>query len=334
MPFVEVTTREELSDAVRAKLAEVTKNLRDAMGAEDDDDNGGVFAIYEEVPAGHWANGGKILPLSELLKEMGGDVPEERKREMKARFDGGAALKEHSGIPAATAKRDRNKEILMIKSALYAAIGFAAISSIALAGDDREDISSATARLPSGTFTTSAHSDEWKIANALSAGPASITEHATVIDWPANPKHGMSHGRVLREGTNGWTCMPDVPGRPQHDPMCVDETMMKWLDATLAGKKPDIDRVGLSYMLMGEARQGQGATPAKDPSQVKEWFTVGPHVMMVLPDSAKDALRGINQDLSNNQPYTSLLSSADVATPIWVIPVAKGGDRIKEEPAK
>jgi len=62
--------------------------------------------------------------------------------------------------------------------------------------------------------------------------------------------------------------------------------------------------------------------------------SVGPHVMVVLPDSAKDALRGINQDLSNNQPYTSLLSSADIATPIWVIPVAKGGDRIKEEPAK
>jgi hypothetical protein len=64
----------------------------------------------------------------------------------------------------------------MIKSALYAAIGFAAISSIALAqsagsSDDREDLASATALLPSGTFTTSAHSDQWKIANALSAGP-------------------------------------------------------------------------------------------------------------------------------------------------------------------
>ena len=110
--------------------------------------------------------------------------------------------------------------------------------------------------------------------------------------------------------------------------------MMKWLMATLAGKKPDIDRVGLSYMLMGEARQGQAATPAKDPSEVKKWFYVGPRVMVVLPDSAKDALRGINQDLSNNLPYTSLLSSADVATPLWVIPVAKGGDRIKEHPAK
>jgi hypothetical protein len=31
---------------------------------------------------------------------MGGDVSEERKREMKALFDGQAALKEHFSIPA------------------------------------------------------------------------------------------------------------------------------------------------------------------------------------------------------------------------------------------
>src|SRR5260370_36256323 len=130
-----------------------------------------------------------------------------------------------------------------------------------------EDLSSATARLPPGTCKTSAHSDEWKIANALSAGPASITEDAAVIDWPANPRDGMSHGRVLRHGTNGWTCMPDGPGKPQHDPMCVDDTMMKGLLATLARKQPDIDRVGLSYMLMCEAKQGPGASPAKDPRQ-------------------------------------------------------------------
>src|SRR6201998_3812682 len=129
----------------------------------------------------------------------------------------------------------------MIKSVLLGVIGLAAISSTALA----EDLSSATAPLPPGTFTTSAHSDDWKIANALSAGPAAITEHATVIDWPANPNDEMSHGRVLRRGSNGWICMPDVPGRPQHDPMCVDETMMKWFMATRAGKKRAINRVGL-----------------------------------------------------------------------------------------
>ena len=90
---------------------------------------------------------------------------------------------------------------------LYTAIGLVAISLAARA----EDLSTATAPLPPGTFTTPAHSDEWKIANALSAAPATITEHASVVDWPANPRDGMSHGRVLRKGNNGWTCMPDCP---------------------------------------------------------------------------------------------------------------------------
>jgi hypothetical protein len=50
---------------------------------------------------------------------------------------------------------------------LYTAIDLVAISLAARA----EDLSTATAPLPPGTFTTSAHSDEWKIANALSAAP-------------------------------------------------------------------------------------------------------------------------------------------------------------------
>jgi hypothetical protein len=221
----------------------------------------------------------------------------------------------------------RMTEGVMTKAALCLATCFVAISSVAGA----EDMSTGTAPLPPGTFTTSAHSDEWKIANALSAGPASITNHAAVVDWPSNPKDGQAHGRVLRQGTNGWTCMPDVPGRPQHNPMCVDETMMKWLLRTLAGEQPNIDRVGLSYMLMGEARQGQNAVAAEDPTQVKEWFYIGPHVMVVLPDSAHEALRDINRDLSNDLPYVTLLNSAAGSTPLWVIPVARSGTRVKEE---
>ena len=107
--------------------------------------------------------------------------------------------------------------------------------------------------------------------------------------------------------------------------------MMKWMAATLAGEKPNIDRVGLAYMLMGEARQGQNAASAKDPTQIKEWFYIGPHVMVVLPDSAKEALRGINQDLSNNEPYVTLINSAAGSTPLWVIPVAKSAETIKGE---
>jgi len=56
--------------------------------------------------------------------------------------------------------------------------------------------------------------------------------------------------------------------------------------------------------------------------------------MMVLPDSAQEALRGSNQDLSNNLPYITRLNSSVDATSVWVVPVAKGGDRISEEPRK
>jgi hypothetical protein len=84
---------------------------------------------------------------------------------------------------------------------LYTAIGLVAISLGARAAR-AEDLSTATTPLPPGTFTTSAHSDEWKIANALSAAPAAIAEHATVVDRPANPKDDMSHGRVLRQGNS------------------------------------------------------------------------------------------------------------------------------------
>ena len=71
-----------------------------------------------------------------------------------------------------------------------------------------------------------------------------------------------------------------------------------------------------------------------NPAQVKEWFYIGPHVMMVFPHTAQDALRGINQDLSNHLPYITRLSSSADATSILVVPIANGGDRIKEEPLK
>ncbi len=180
--------------------------------------------------------------------------------------------------------------------------------------------------LPPGVLTSSQHSEEWKIRNALSAAPDAIAEKATVQDWP--PDFTVDHpmGRVLRQGTNGWTCLPDTPGKPQHDPMCADETMMKWMMATLAGRKPNIDRVGLSYMLLGEAGANQNDISAKKPPPGKDWYYVGPHVMIVLPDADKDALRDVDQDISNNTAYVTALKSS---SPLWVIPVAKAHERVK-----
>src|ERR1700733_13976004 len=115
-----------------------------------------------------------------------------------------------------------------------------------------------------GAEPAAAPTDAAKIENALSAAPGFIADHATVVDWPSGEgaRHEM---RTLRKGTNGWTCMPDRPGRPRHDPMCADETMMKWMMATLEGRPPNIDKVGIAYMLQGEAGADQDDVSARTP---------------------------------------------------------------------
>ena len=47
------------------------------------------------------------------------------------------------------------------------------------------------------------------IQNAMSAGPSSISSDAAILDWDLN---------VIREGANGWTCLPDRPDTPGNDP--------------------------------------------------------------------------------------------------------------------
>ena len=84
----------------------------------------------------------------------------------------------------------------------------------------------------------------------------------------------------------GRVCRTSL-GDLKHDPRCAHESMMRFLMSVIAGKQPKIDKVGLSYMLLGEARQGQNIPTTKDPSKVKQWFYTGPHIMVVLPDDAE-----------------------------------------------
>jgi hypothetical protein len=165
-------------------------------------------------------------------------------------------------------------------------------------------------------LTSSDRSDAWKIENALSTGPKFITDHATVMDWPSAPGKEM---RVLRQGANGWTCMPGPPGTPRYSPMCNDQTMMTWMMEVMSGKTPDIDRVGISYMLQGEAGSDVQDIRAKMPPPGKDWYYAGPHVMLALPLGDKDALRGVGQDTSSGLPYIS---------PLLIIPVAKSDETI------
>ena len=137
--------------------------------------------------------------------------------------------------------------------------------------------------------------DAEKIADALRAGPAFITKDATLLDWPAT--RGGEY-RVLRKGSNEWTCLPAIPGYPHDEPGCFDPIFLQWIQDSLAGRTPHIERIGISYMYLGAWKS------AKDGSSGHE-FHVGPHLMVVGPH--QDDFQGFNRDPSNGMPYVAHL---------------------------
>src|SRR3954462_13551594 len=81
-----------------------------------------------------------------------------------------------------------------------------------------------------------------KIANAMSAAPASLAEKATILD---NALDADGKFFVLREGSNGWYCLPDALGTPGHDPWCFDKTWLEWAHPFVAKKEPNTTVPGL-----------------------------------------------------------------------------------------
>jgi hypothetical protein len=139
--------------------------------------------------------------------------------------------------------------------------------------------------------------DAEKIADALRAGPDFITKNATLLDWPSS-KGGTY--RVLRSGTNEWSCLPAVPGYPHDEPMCLDRTFLDWVKQSLAGREPHIDRVGIAYMYVGAFVPNESKSLTSNPE-----FHVGPHVMIITPH--QDELQGFSRDGSNGMPYLNTL---------------------------
>jgi hypothetical protein len=69
-------------------------------------------------------------------------------------------------------------------------------------------------------------SDAEKIASALQAGPKFVTQNATVLDYPTSPG---SKFRILRAGTNGWTCLPGLPEGAHDEPGCFDQVFLQFI---------------------------------------------------------------------------------------------------------
>lgn len=115
------------------------------------------------------------------------------------------------------------------------------------------------------------------IEEATSAAPASITADATVMDL---------EGNVLREGTNGFTCLPDLPGDENYEPMCNDAEWMTWVHAFMNGEEPEVDGLGVSYMLSSKWAVSNVDPEATEPTPDNEWVEGGAHLMLIVPDPA------------------------------------------------
>lgn len=114
-----------------------------------------------------------------------------------------------------------------------------------------------------------------KIALAMSAGPTSIAATARIVDTDAQGQEV-----VLREGSNGFTCMPGnskVVGSP---PMCADAASLQWFaDAKTHKPKPTNTVPGITYMLAGATQRSD-----TDPSDTTSMpIDVGPHWMIMWP---------------------------------------------------
>jgi hypothetical protein len=114
------------------------------------------------------------------------------------------------------------------------------------------------------------------IESAMAAAPASVAKDATIVE--AQPDGSM---KTLREGGNGWTCMPDSPATPGPDPMCMDKNGGAWAAAWIGKTAPADGVPGLIYMLAGGTDASNTDPYAKAPTQGGDWIKTGPHIMVV-----------------------------------------------------
>ena len=176
--------------------------------------------------------------------------------------------------------------------------GLATVSLLAGGQQTGKPMTGHDMSMPMGS-TTKMMTKAQKIASAMTAAPATVSAKATVFDWPA--KEGAAP-EVLRAGTNGWSCFPDMPETKGSDPMCVDETWMKWLDAYLAHKTPEVMRAGIGYMMAPGGAWGSNTDPyAMKETPDNHWGHHSPHMMILVPDLK--SLAGISTDPDNGGPY-------------------------------
>lgn len=122
---------------------------------------------------------------------------------------------------------------------------------------------------------------ESEISQALSAAPLAIAAQAAVV---ISNDHGGKE--QLRAGTNGWTCLMRSKTEPAdgiaHHPACFDKYGLEWIENYAAGREPNPDHVGYSYMLQGGSSWSNTDPKAEKlgPGQ-KDYIRMPAHIMIL-----------------------------------------------------
>lgn len=201
-----------------------------------------------------------------------------------------------------------------MKSVLYPALAAALVLTACVdveineGGAEHSDaaVHSEDMHIHSGEPDASHLSAEWQIWAYSTAGPSFIGDNATIM--------GVD-GTVLREGSNGWTCMPGNP-RPMSDPengwasaheampVCADAESFKWMDAYMTNSTPVMERDAFMWMLhgdMGEDNTTPGVMTKADAADPSQWIESGPHLMLMPKDP--ESLSAFTTDFTSGAPY-------------------------------
>jgi hypothetical protein len=115
-----------------------------------------------------------------------------------------------------------------------------------------------------------------------------------VLDYPTSPSGEF---RVLRAGTNGWTCLPEGANA---EAGCYDQVFLQFVKDSFAGRTPNVENIGISYMWSGMWIPNKSHALGSG-----DEFHVGPHIMIIGMDQKK--LQAYNQDGSTGEPYVNRL---------------------------
>ena len=147
-------------------------------------------------------------------------------------------------------------------------------------------------------------SKEWMIEVMTTAAPSFIGNNASVATY---------EGKILREGTNGWTCSP---GRPMPkggykdaqdtNASCADIEGFKWVEAYVNGTTPDMKRDAYIWMLHGDVgednrRSSLYGGSKDDAIEMNHFIESGPHLML-MPKDPK-TIENFTTDFTTGEPY-------------------------------